>query len=95
MASKFAQITNYQIREEVIGKGTKLGVEVGLEIPLSCFFFLWRSKNYNTGEKKLGRKVFCLIQETENRIAMAHFRDLCSNFVFQLVNLHSYKFSCN
>ena len=39
MASKFAQITNYQIREEVIGKGTKLGVEVGLEIPLSCFFF--------------------------------------------------------
>ena len=44
MASKFAQITNHQIREEVIGKGTKLRVEVGLEIPLSCFFFMERQE---------------------------------------------------
>ena len=57
MASKFLQITNHQIREEVTGKGTKLGVEVGLEIPISCFL-LWRGKNYNMGEKKLRRKAF-------------------------------------
>ena len=38
MASKFLQITNHHIREEVTGKGTNLDVKVGLEIPLSCFF---------------------------------------------------------
>ena len=61
LASKFLQIINHQIREELTRKGTKLGVEVGLEILLRQE---WRGKNYNMGEKKLGRKVFLF--STEN-----------------------------
>ena len=62
MASKFLQITNHHIREEVTGKGTNLGVKVGLEIPLSCFVY---------GEAK----IIIWVQETGNTIAMAQFRD--------------------
>ena len=61
LASKFLQIINDQIREELTRKGTKLGVEVGLEILLRQE---WRGKNYNMCEKKLGRKVFLF--STEN-----------------------------